>query len=279
MVSSRLGLDRKKLSPSELVELAAAQQPKAWPILGRIPQLLEETGESGDSRARLLGAENEASRLVLAGMARGAFGRPQLPASTMAEAVAAAGCPIVSEAVVAVHWLLALADLARTAGLPLKQVYGQSVMAAVLMRELSEPFGIAPLTAYTAGMLHDSGMPFMAAIFREAYVSMDQEEGDGACLAEHKRFGIDHTQAGLVVLIHRGFPPFVCEAAAFHHGSLDRMPLAGRLAACAGRLASHPGDQDRTAAAAAMLGVPAGLVESAQRQASLAAQGVVQMLG
>jgi putative nucleotidyltransferase with HDIG domain len=117
----------------------------------------------------------------------------------------------------------------------LKRCWSHSVAVGVICAELASSIGWTSSQAYTAGLLHDVGrLGLMAAewkTYRKVEASRYHKHGD-ILLAERAATGIDHCEAGLILVVHWELPGELVSVAARHHdpGSEDDLTVLVRSA-------------------------------------------------
>ncbi|MES2150191.1 MAG: HDOD domain-containing protein [Pseudomonadota bacterium] len=105
-------------------------------------------------------------------------------------------------------------------GLDFTAFWRHSLATAVGARLLAREYGIAPESAFTAGLLHDIGVLVLATGQGEDYAGVLAWQRKHDCPridAERAVLGIDHAQAGAALAVHWKFPAAIAEAVAAHH--------------------------------------------------------------
>lgn len=121
-------------------------------------------------------------------------------------------------------------------GFDLRQFWRHALATAAAARALARCQQQNPETAFTAGLLHDIGVPVLATCFPPEYAAMDAwrlAQGCSQSEAEQACFGFDHAAMGAALAAHWRFPPAIQEAAAQHHGEQWQgrsLPLTVHLA-------------------------------------------------
>jgi putative nucleotidyltransferase with HDIG domain len=119
-----------------------------------------------------------------------------------------------------------------------------SIATAVIAETLGTITGLATPALYTAGLVHDIGRLGLLTTLGSQYAkmlappTMTLHEANGL---ERELFGIDHTEAGAVMVQKWNFPEPLCHAVRHHHHgtdggdeSLQHVQLACRLAGALG---------------------------------------------
>jgi HD-like signal output (HDOD) protein/CheY-like chemotaxis protein len=86
---------------------------------------------------------------------------------------------------------------------------------------LEKQTGDRPEQAYTAGLLHDLGILFLAAQSPEAFVAIREEAARGESSVwqiESRVLGVTHADLGGALLSLWGLPPRIVEGVTYHHG-------------------------------------------------------------
>ncbi|UMR28605.1 HDOD domain-containing protein [Massilia sp. MB5] len=106
------------------------------------------------------------------------------------------------------------------AGFDLRAFWRHSLAAAAAARALAQRQHQSPDSAFTAGLLHDIGVPVLATSFPAEYAAMEawrRAHASEQRAAEQACFGFDHAAVGAALAGHWHFPPLIQEAAARHH--------------------------------------------------------------
>lgn len=276
MGSTRLAPETGKLRPSEAVVQAVSGRLRAAGFLSRLHALCSPSGAHIHDRLATL--DQDAARLVLHGLAVGAFGGSAERAATIPEAVKLHGEQMVHRACIGVLSLLLAMELGRPAGYAAKEHFRQAWVTASICAALAPSLGLDEEEAFACGLLHDVGCLAMASAFGEDYARIAGAAGLEASKLERKEFGIDHQAAGLALLISLQFSAVICEAAAFHHADPRRISVSARMVAAAESAARatgccvpsrQAGAQESLAAAIAALGADesaeAALIKAAKK--------------
>jgi HD-like signal output (HDOD) protein len=191
------------------------------------------------------------------------------------------GIDAAHQACISVQYLVCCLEALKGSGVPAKSFFRQSVLAGVAARRLGASRDLPPTFSFGLGLLHNAGTLAIAALHGGAYGMVYQAATTGEELVEAERaaFKIDHTQAGLGLLIYRGFDPRICEGAAFHHGDAARVSVSARLAAAGDLLALRGEELEARTLAASLMGVPFGPVDLAVSEVQRASAGLAAMLG
>ena len=107
----------------------------------------------------------------------------------------------------------------------------RSRFAAAAAEALAATAGDISLSqAFSAGLLHKIGWLALAYILPEKYASLDNSQDDQARIREEQRiFGLDHVEAGFMLLSNWKIPPFITQAMRYHcmpDRVVDNGPLA-----------------------------------------------------
>lgn len=116
------------------------------------------------------------------------------------------------------------------------ELWKHSVAVAIMSKLISRHFeGIAPGTAFTAGLLHDIGKRFLSSFVASDFKKiMDRTYIDGLSFmaAEHEILGMDHAELGSLILQKWDFGEDMIQAVKMHHDpqALDKDPLIALVA-------------------------------------------------
>ncbi len=110
-------------------------------------------------------------------------------------------------------------------GTLVKRIWEHSFATAFMAREIAVRAGYArPADAYIAGLMHDMGLMVAARCLPAPMRDFLKTAGDDAAwnlAAEHDALGADHTEVGLALADHWGFPDVVRESIRHHHAPAD----------------------------------------------------------
>lgn len=278
MVSPRLANEPPPSSPSELVIASVRQHKRLDGLLDRL-RLLSEIGDANASCIdRMINAEQDRAKVTLALLAAGAMGQTPCTAATLSEAADLVGWGYVIQASQSVLYMAACREVGKDSGVTGMGLFRRSLLTAVASRTLGQGMRMQESASFTLGLLHDLGILGISAWKKESYADWLENDLGPDWTLERGVMGIDHTQAGLALLIYRGFGPTLCEAAAFHHGSLERISVSARLAACSVALAMNPEDELLQVQAAKTLDVKTAYAEEAAERVKLAKAGLSRLL-
>ncbi len=278
MVSPRLANEPPPSSPSELVVASVRQHRRMDGLLDRI-RLLAEIGDSGASCVdRMIHAEQDRAKVTLAFLAAGVTGLTPCPVEKIEDCAEILGWNSVLQASQAVLFMAVCREAGRECGVTGMGLFRRSLLAGVAARTLGKSMRRSESDSFALGLLHDVGILGIAAWKKEAYADWIEGDASPHWGEEREAFGIDHTQAGLALLIYRGFKPPVCEASAFHHGPLERISVAARLAACSVSLAMNPEDDLLQIYLARTLGIASSCAIEAADRVRMARAGLSRLL-
>lgn len=279
MISPRLGHEPPPKSPSEMVVESVRQHKRIDGLLDRL-RLLTEIGEGSECCVeRMINAEQDRVKVTLALLATGSLGSRPASADTLAGAAYEVGWPAVVEASLTVLFMASCREAGREVGGDGMKVLKRSLCAAAAAKVLGPEVRIRETESFSLGLLHEVGTLGLAAWKQAEYKNfLDLAESPDP-VVERAEFGIDHTQAGLALLIYRGFNPKLSEAAAFHHGQMERISLFSRLAACSSRLAANPDSEETQALVQRVLGVSERAAATAAQTVKRARTGITALLG
>ncbi len=102
----------------------------------------------------------------------------------------------------------------------LKACWSHSLACATIAEELAGATTIDKDVAYTAALIHDIGQLALAMIETEGYNELRNKgliNGDSILQAEHDLFGLDHCQAGGLLMTTWNLPLTFIEVASYHH--------------------------------------------------------------
>lgn len=115
-------------------------------------------------------------------------------------------------------------------------LWRHSVATAIMAKSISRHFkGVAPGTAFTAGLLHDIGKRFLSSFVASDFKKiMDRTYIDGLSFmaAEHEILGMDHAELGSLIMQKWDFPEEMILAVKLHHDpqALSKDPLTALVA-------------------------------------------------
>ena len=127
-----------------------------------------------------------------------------------------------------------------------------SLATALVCKRWAAPMGLEDERCYTAGLIHDIGQLALMRVFREYESAMTAalEQGEPLPAAEKQAFGMDHCEAGKLLLSRWRCPFELQNVAALHEhpptapsydGDLVRLVQAGSRFADMVRLSALPG--------------------------------------
>ncbi len=277
MHSSRLAQDPVPRSPAEMVVDAVRQHRRLDGLLDRL-RLLTEVREGAEYCVeRMIHAEQDRAKVTLALLNAGALGVPAVDSSSLGGAAEALGWPTVVQASIAVLFLASCREAARESGSDGMELFKRSMLCGVSSRGLGAAMGIEESESFCLGLLQDVGVIGMSAWVAGDYRRFLDSPQSPDPETERGELGIDHTQAGLALLIYRGFGARLCEAAAFHHGHPERISTSARLASAAWRLTESNGDN--ASLCARILGVDAQVLDQAIGAVGSARAGITRLFG
>lgn len=277
MSASRLAQEFEPRSPAELVVDAVRQHKRLDGLFDRL-RLLTEVREGAEYCVeRMIHAEQDRARITLALLNVGALGAKPISASSLNQAAETAGWGSVVQASLAVIYLASCREAAKSCGSDGMAFFKRSLLSGVGAAALGESLGMDSGESFSLGLLHDLGGLGMAVWQGQSYASQLDSSTSPEPDDERSSFGVDHTQAGLALLIYRGFGTALCEGAAFHHGDLQRISISARLAACSWRLAGS--GQDAVSACRETLGIPDEETARAAGAVAAAKAGITSLFG
>ena len=101
----------------------------------------------------------------------------------------------------------------------LRRIWRHGLATAVIAEVLGPSYGVSKDLAHVGGILHDVGRVALLAAYPEEYAALATQTHENAeCIlvAERKRFGLDHCQAGELLSESWHFPIELQQAAAHH---------------------------------------------------------------
>jgi len=115
----------------------------------------------------------------------------------------------------------------------LARCWRHTIASAVICRELARAAGIDPERGYSFGLLHDIGRLALLVKYPDTYKEiLTDADRDAVSLLdlEQKRFGMDHCEAGRILVERWNLPADFAVAAGRHHdppegGPLDRLKV------------------------------------------------------
>ena len=124
-------------------------------------------------------------------------------------------------------------------------------------RNQDQPAGLSATGLYTAGLVHDIGRLGFLSTLGPQYAPMLAPPNmtlHEANELERERFGIDHCEAGAVMVRKWNFPEPLCQAVRRHHGGTDGSDESLRQIQLACRLAGALGYDEHTGLARPAVG-------------------------
>ena len=104
----------------------------------------------------------------------------------------------------------------------LPKCWRHTLASAILCRELAQAANLPPDEAYTLGLLHDIGRLGLLAAYPEEYNGIFEaadREAVPLLNLEKKHFGVDHCEAGRLMMEQWNLPAEFCTIAGRHHDS------------------------------------------------------------
>jgi putative nucleotidyltransferase with HDIG domain len=132
-----------------------------------------------------------------------------------------------------------------------------SIATAVIAETLGMVAGLSATGLYTAGLVHDIGRLGFLSTLGPQYAPMLAPPNmtlHEANELERERFGIDHCEAGAVMVRKWNFPEPLCQAVRRHHGGTDGSDESLRQIQLACRLAGALGYDEHTGLARPAVG-------------------------
>ena len=108
----------------------------------------------------------------------------------------------------------------------IRRSWRHNLACGLAARETAEAFREEPDEAYNAGLFHDLGRIAFLVMDAHRYESLVATEGDIREL-ERDRFGIDHCQAGALILANWRLPKVFADVARYHHEPTPDCGLSG----------------------------------------------------
>lgn len=277
MSASRLAQDVEPRSPAEMVVDAVRQQKRLDGLLDRL-RLLTEVREGAEYCVeRMIHAEHDRARITLALLNVGALGSKPVAASSLNQAAESVGWGRVVQASLAVIYLASCREAAKSSGSDGMALFRRSMLSGVGAAALGSSLGLDSSESFSLGLLHDLGLLGLAVWQGEGYRERLDSFSSPPPKDERSEFGVDHTQAGLALLIYRGFSTSLCEASAFHHGDLERISVSARIAACAWKIAES--DCEGAKSCSGVLGLSDEEVAKAVNSVGAARSGIASLFG
>jgi putative nucleotidyltransferase with HDIG domain len=104
----------------------------------------------------------------------------------------------------------------------MRRVWRHSIATATIAEALAPAYGITPVLAQTAAIMHDLGRVALLAAYPDDYADLavrSHESIDAILAAERSQFGMDHCQAGRLVAEAWRLPPVLQQVTGEHLGS------------------------------------------------------------
>jgi HD-like signal output (HDOD) protein len=212
--------------PQPCVQASAERQPKDV-ILSKIPafppvvlkalDLLASDRTEIAELARLITSDATLAAQVLR-MANSALFGFTTAIDTVQHAVVTLGLARVQSLVMAVATTNYMRAAFRTEALT--RCWRHTLASAIVAREMARATGQEPDRAYSLGLLHDIGRLGLLVAYPDAYNQLLAEASrDAVSLLdlEKRRFGMDHCEAGRLLMAEWGLPEAMSVAAGRHH--------------------------------------------------------------
>jgi HD-like signal output (HDOD) protein/signal transduction histidine kinase len=148
----------------------------------------------------------------------------------------------------------------------LRAFWKNSLMAAVVARELARRMGYAqPEEAYLAGLLHNVGrLALLSTAPREYGFNFTARDDEDLCAVEQRTLQITHTEAGAWLIERWQLDSFLADSVLYHHEPTSRLEAAHpliRIVRLAHLLAAHPGDEEAVLEGAALCGLERAVLD------------------
>jgi HD-like signal output (HDOD) protein/signal transduction histidine kinase len=162
----------------------------------------------------------------------------------------------------------------------LRAFWKNSLMAAVLAREVARRIGYAqPEEAYLAGLLHNVGrLALLATAPKEYAFNFTALDDEDLCAVEQRTLQITHAEAGAWLIERWQLDSFLADSVLYHHEPSERLEAAHpliRIVRVAHVLSSHANDEALVDEARVLCGLdpdaPDELLGLAARQVEKAA--------
>lgn len=130
----------------------------------------------------------------------------------------------------------------------LRAFWKNSLMAAVLAREVARRIGYAqPEEAYLAGLLHNVGrLALLATAPKEYAFNFTARDDEDLCAVEQRTLQITHAEAGAWLVERWQLDSFLADSVLYHHEPSERLEAAHpliRIVRVAHVLSSHANDE------------------------------------
>jgi HD-like signal output (HDOD) protein len=126
----------------------------------------------------------------------------------------------------------------------MQPLWQHSLATALIAETLGGIAGLSTTALYTAGLIHDAGRLGLLGTLGGQYAKMLRPPAitlEEANQLERESFGIDHTEAGAIVVEEGGLPRSLCKVIRHHHDNddhgdetLQHIQIACRLASALG---------------------------------------------
>ncbi len=106
-----------------------------------------------------------------------------------------------------------------------KQYWTHSIMVATAAKRIADDLGFSTSgEAFTAGLLHDLGLPVINKYFTKEFKSIiENVEKDGMSLrgAELRAMGVTHSEIGKILMEKWNLPEQLSDVVLYHHNPID----------------------------------------------------------
>ena len=186
------------------------------PIATRLLRLLSDDDVSFVEVARLLRSDPALSAELLRLASSPLLGVRRI--DSMMQALSFLGLERLNSLVLALSLCKFVAPASRCAAL--RFCWRHNLACAVLCERLARAYGKSPDAAYTAGLLHDVGRLALLVTqpvrYNDLLLKTDARP-EQLCALERDLFGVDHCEAGGLLIEQWGLPPEFREIALHHH--------------------------------------------------------------
>jgi putative nucleotidyltransferase with HDIG domain len=169
--------------------------------------------------ARLVSSDAALTSELL-GLANSPLFAVQMPITDLAHAIAVLGLERTQAMATTMAMRAMLKDAPKTP--IMRRVWRHSIATATIAEALAPVYGVTPVLAQTAAIMHDLGRVALLTAHPNEYADLavrSHESVDAILDAERSQFGMDHCQAGRLVAEAWRFPPVLQQVAGEHLAS------------------------------------------------------------
>jgi HD-like signal output (HDOD) protein/signal transduction histidine kinase len=189
-----------------------------------------------------------------------AYHRVGIRSANLEQSLVALGTDMIKTLVISESVFQTFNSFPHSGSTDLRPFWKNSLMAAVVARELARRMAYAqPEEAYLAGLLHNVGrLALLSTAPREYAFNFTARDDEDLCAVEQRTLQITHAEAGAWLIERWQLDSFLADSVLYHHEATSRLesshPLI-RIVRLAHLLSAHADDDAAVAEAAALCGL------------------------